>query len=126
MNDDIPAPWHLTAPSFGEIEEAAERIRGVLVETPMLESERLNARVGGRLLVKAERLQRTGSFKARGAWNRLSLWSAEERARGVVAFSSGMIQVFLANVGMLKAGPEALDGVGAFLRNTLGVEQRSI
>lgn len=89
MNDDTPAPWHLTAPSFAEIEEAAGRIRGVLVETPLLESERLNARLGGRLLVKAEGLQRTGSFKARGAWNRLSLLSAEERAHGVVAFSSG-------------------------------------
>ena len=89
MNDSIPAPWHLTAPSFDEIEEAAGRIRGVLVETPLLESERLNARLGGRLLVKAEGLQRTGSFKARGAWNRLSLLSTEERARGVVAFSSG-------------------------------------
>ena len=89
MNDSTPTPWHLTAPTFGEIEEAAGRIRGVLVETPLLESERLNARLGGRLLVKAEGLQRTGSFKARGAWNRLSLLSDEERARGVVAFSSG-------------------------------------
>ncbi|MGI3778480.1 MAG: threonine ammonia-lyase [Janthinobacterium lividum] len=86
--DDI-APWHLSAPDFREIEEAAGRIRGVLVETPLLESERVNARLGGRLLVKAEGLQRTGSFKARGAWNRLSLLSAEERGRGVVAFSSG-------------------------------------
>ena len=73
MNDSTPAPWHLTAPSFNEIEEAAGRIRDVLVETPLLESERLNARLGGRLLVKAEGLQRTGSFKARGAWNRLAL-----------------------------------------------------
>jgi len=89
MNDASSAPWHLTAPSFAEIEEAAKRIRGVLVETPLLESERLNARLGGRLLVKAEGLQRTGSFKARGAWNRLSLLSDGERGRGVVAFSSG-------------------------------------
>jgi threonine dehydratase len=89
MNDTPPLPWHLTAPTFGDIEEAAARIRGVLVETPLLESERLNTRLGGRLLVKAEGLQRTGSFKARGAWNRLSLLSVDERARGVVAFSSG-------------------------------------
>ncbi|WP_419898950.1 threonine ammonia-lyase [Roseomonas sp. USHLN139] len=89
MNDSNPTPWHLTAPTFAEIEEAAGRIRGVLVETPLLESERLNARLGGRLLVKAEGLQRTGSFKARGAWNRLCLLTAEEGARGVVAFSSG-------------------------------------
>ena len=89
MNDGTPSPWHLTPPTFAEIEEAAGRIRGVLVETPLLESERLNARLGGRLLVKAEGLQRTGSFKARGAWNRMSLLSDAERAHGVVAFSSG-------------------------------------
>lgn len=89
MDNTAPTPGHLTAPSFQDIEEAAARIRGVLVETPLLESERLNARLGGRLLVKAEGLQRTGSFKARGAWNRLSLLSADERAHGVVAFSSG-------------------------------------
>ncbi|MFT8243878.1 threonine ammonia-lyase [Roseomonas sp. BN140053] len=89
MDDIGSLPWHLTAPSFAEIEAAADRIRGVLVETPLLESERLNAQLGGRLLLKAEGLQRTGSFKARGAWNRLSLLTPEERARGVVAFSSG-------------------------------------
>lgn len=89
MNDIAADPWHLAAPLFEEIEEAAGRLRGVLVETPLLESERLNARLGGRLLVKAEGLQRTGSFKARGAWNRLALLSAKERARGVAAFSSG-------------------------------------
>ncbi|WP_458094405.1 threonine ammonia-lyase [Roseomonas sp. WA12] len=89
MNDTAPIPWHLTAPSFQDIQEAAARIHGVLVETPLLESERLNARLGGRLLVKAEGLQRTGSFKARGAWNRLALLAPDERARGVVAFSSG-------------------------------------
>ena len=89
MDDNASTPWHLTAPSFQDIEEAAGRIRGVLVETPLLESERLNKRLGKRLLVKAEGLQRTGSFKARGAWNRLALLSPEERGRGVVAFSSG-------------------------------------
>lgn len=90
MDNAPPAlPWHLLPPAVSEIEAAATRIRGVLVETPLLESERLDARLGGRLLVKAEGLQRTGSFKARGAWNRLSLLSAEERAQGVAAFSSG-------------------------------------
>jgi len=90
MNSIAPTtPWHLLPPDVTEIEQAAERIREVLVRTPLLESERLNRRLGGRLLVKAEGLQRTGSFKARGAWNCLSLLSSEERARGVVAFSSG-------------------------------------
>lgn len=82
-------PWHLQSPAYPEIEQAAARIRGVLRKTPLLESERLNRRFGGRLLVKAEGLQQTGSFKARGAWNRLSLLMAEERDQGVVAFSSG-------------------------------------
>ena len=86
---DTASPWHLQSPAIAEIEAAAGRIRGVLVETPLLESERLNAKLGGRLLIKAEGLQRTGSFKARGAWNRLSQLSPEERERGVGAFSSG-------------------------------------
>lgn len=82
-------PWHLQPPDFTEIEQAAQRIRGVLRETPLLESERLNRRLGGRMLVKAEGLQQTGSFKARGAWNRLSLLTPAERDRGVATFSSG-------------------------------------
>lgn len=82
-------PWHLQPPAFAEIEQAAARIQGVLRETPLLESERLNRRFGGRLLVKAEGLQQTGSFKARGAWNRLSLLTPAERERGVATFSSG-------------------------------------
>ena len=76
-------------PTIVDIRNAAERIKDVLIETPLLESDRLNACLGGRLLVKADGLQRTGSFKARGAWNRLSQLSDAERARGVVAFSSG-------------------------------------
>ncbi len=82
-------PWHLQPPTYAEIEQAAARIDGVLRETPLLESERLNRRLGGRLLVKAEGLQVTGSFKTRGAWNRLSLLTPEERERGVATFSSG-------------------------------------
>ncbi len=85
----IMTPWHLQPPTWPEIEAAEARIRGTLRETPLLESERLNDSLGIRLLVKAEGMQRTGSFKARGAWNRLSLLDAAERERGVVAFSSG-------------------------------------
>ena len=64
-------------------------MRGWLVETPVLESEAINGRVGARVLFKAECLQHTGSFKIRGALNRLLQLSADERAAGVVAFSSG-------------------------------------
>jgi threonine dehydratase len=76
-------------PTVADVEDAARRLRGVAVRTPLLESPLLNERLGGRLLVKAEPLQLTGSFKFRGAYNRISRLSAEERQRGVVAFSSG-------------------------------------
>ncbi|MFC3123689.1 threonine/serine dehydratase [Pseudoroseomonas globiformis] len=88
MPDDT-TPWHLQPPAFAEIEAATVRIDGVLVKTPLLESERVNNRLGGRLLLKAEGLQRTGSFKARGAWNFLSQMEPEARSRGVIGFSSG-------------------------------------
>ena len=74
---------------MADIRAAAERLLGRAVVTPLLESPALNARLGGRLLVKAETLQRTGSFKFRGAYNRLAQLSAAERKGGVVAYSSG-------------------------------------
>ncbi len=76
-------------PDFNDILEAAERLKGVTVETPLLESPLLNQRIGGRLLVKPECLQVTGSFKFRGASNRIRALTAEERQGGVVAYSSG-------------------------------------
>lgn len=72
-----------------DVDAAADRIAGRAVATPLLESAALNEIVGGRLLVKAECLQRTGSFKYRGALNRLSQLSNGDRAKGVVAYSSG-------------------------------------
>jgi threonine dehydratase len=79
----------MSAPSAPDIEAAARRLAGQAVETPLLESPTLNERVGGRVLIKAETLQRIGAFKFRGAFNRLAQLNADERARGVVAFSSG-------------------------------------
>ncbi|HEX6978307.1 MAG TPA: threonine/serine dehydratase [Alphaproteobacteria bacterium] len=76
-------------PTIADVEAAARRIAGHAVVTPLLESPLLNARLGGRLLIKAESLQRTGSFKFRGAYNRLSQLDPEQRRRGVVAYSSG-------------------------------------
>ncbi|MBL8702553.1 MAG: threonine/serine dehydratase [Alphaproteobacteria bacterium] len=76
-------------PDFAAVEDAAKRIAGLAVVTPLLEAPLLNATLGCRLLVKAEPLQRTGSFKFRGAYNRISRLTADERKRGVVAFSSG-------------------------------------
>ena len=76
-------------PAVDDVLDAARRLRGAARTTPLLRSGALDSRVGGRLLLKAEPLQRAGSFKFRGAWNRMSRLSAAERARGVVAWSSG-------------------------------------
>ncbi len=76
-------------PTYADVIAAAERIRGVAVKTPLVESPTLSERVGGRIFLKLETLQRTGSFKFRGAYNRLKQMSSQERGRGVVAFSSG-------------------------------------
>jgi threonine dehydratase len=74
---------------LADIEAAAQRLSGVAVETPLVESPALNARLGARVLIKPETLQRVGAFKFRGAYNRLVQLDAEQRRRGVVAFSSG-------------------------------------
>jgi threonine dehydratase len=75
--------------TLGEIEAAAELLRGVAVETPMQESRWLSEVSGGPVLLKCENLQRTGSFKIRGAYVRMEHLSESERARGVVAASAG-------------------------------------
>jgi threonine dehydratase len=75
--------------TFADIEAAAGRIKGVAVETPLIESPALNERLGGRILMKLETLQRVGAFKFRGAYNRLVQLTPQERNVGVVAFSSG-------------------------------------
>lgn len=76
-------------PSYEGVLDAARQIDGVAVRTPLVESPALNAVVGGRVLMKAETLQRAGAFKFRGAYNRISRLTDEEKACGVVAFSSG-------------------------------------
>jgi threonine dehydratase len=76
-------------PSLEEIVAAQERLTSIAFRTPLLEYSELNQRIGGRLLIKAETFQRSGSFKFRGAYNRLIQLSPTERRRGVVAYSSG-------------------------------------
>jgi threonine dehydratase len=83
----MPSPTDL--PTFDDVVDAARQIAGVAVVTPLIENPALNERLGYRLLVKAECLQRTGSFKFRGAYNRISRLTPDERKRGVVAYSSG-------------------------------------
>ncbi len=76
-------------PTYDDVRCAAERIRDVAVVTPLIESQLLNEELGGRLLVKCEMLQKTGSFKFRGAYNRIAQIPEAKRKDGVVAFSSG-------------------------------------
>jgi threonine dehydratase len=73
----------------GDVEAAARRLDGIAIRTPLFDNDALDAAVGGKVLLKAECLQQTGSFKIRGAYNRMSQLTPAERARGVVAFSSG-------------------------------------
>ncbi len=74
---------------YEDVESAAVRLAGVAVRTPLLESAALNDIAGGRLLLKAEPLQITGSFKFRGAYNHISRLQPAARAAGVIAYSSG-------------------------------------
>jgi threonine dehydratase len=76
-------------PDVDDVRKAAIRLRGKAVPTPLLSSPQIDARVGARVLVKAECLQLTGSFKFRGAYNALSQLDADKRRAGVVAYSSG-------------------------------------
>jgi threonine dehydratase len=75
--------------TIADVRNAAVRLKNVVVRTPLISSPVLDDMAGGRVLIKAENLQRTGSFKIRGAYNMLSQLGAEDAARGVIAFSSG-------------------------------------
>jgi threonine dehydratase len=72
-----------------DVRAAAARLEGIAHRTPVLTSATLDAECGGAVFLKAESFQRGGSFKFRGAYNRLSQLTAAERERGVVAYSSG-------------------------------------
>jgi threonine dehydratase len=78
-----------TLPDVDDVRKAAARLHGHAVLTPLLSSPQIDAQLEARLLVKAECLQRTGSFKFRGAYNALSQLDANRRRAGVVAYSSG-------------------------------------
>src|ERR1700682_5200990 len=74
---------------LADVRQAAERLRGVANRTPVVTSRTVDDLTGAQVFFKCENLQRGGAFKFRGAYNRLVALSPEERARGVVAFSSG-------------------------------------
>ena len=92
-------------PEFKDIEKAARRIEGFAVVTPVIESPKLNAITGGRVLIKAECLQRPGSFKFRGAWNMISKLDAKKAKGGVVAYSSGNHAQGVAAAAQIKGLP---------------------
>lgn len=79
----------LTPPTFDDVRAAERRLDRVAIRTPVLRSDLLDQRVGGRVVLKAESLQRTGSFKIRGAYNRLARIGGDDAPGGMVAFSSG-------------------------------------
>ena len=76
-------------PTAADIAAAQDRLAGVAVRTPLINAPVLDERLGARVFLKAETLQRTGSFKFRGAYNKISSIPADKRAAGVVAYSSG-------------------------------------
>ena len=98
----------MRTPTFADVEDAARRIEGLAVETPLLRSDALDAACGARVWVKAECLQRTGSFKFRGAANRITRLSEVERRGGVVAYSSGNHAQAVAAVARLVGCPAAI------------------
>jgi threonine dehydratase len=95
-------------PTINDVRAAADQIRGKAVLTPLLESPALNALLGSRVLVKAEPLQRTGSFKFRGAYNKLSRLSRDELAAGVVTYSSGNHAQGIAAVAQMLGAPATI------------------
>ena len=76
-------------PTLDDVRAAARRISPLALRTPLVESAALNARLGGRVLLKLEILQRIGAFKFRGAYNKICQLESARYPGGVVACSSG-------------------------------------
>jgi len=91
----------LTLPTYDDVVKAAGRLAGQAHRTPVLTSRTADARAGATLFFKAENLQRAGAFKFRGAYNSIAALTPEQRARGVVTFSSGNHAQALAAAGAL-------------------------
>src|SRR5579871_269142 len=75
--------------SYADIEAAQKRLKGIVTPTPMMTSTTLDRMIGAHVLIKPENLQKTGSFKIRGAFNRVAAMTEAEKKRGVVAASAG-------------------------------------
>ncbi|MFZ0889373.1 MAG: pyridoxal-phosphate dependent enzyme, partial [Candidatus Binataceae bacterium] len=79
----------MSQPTIEDIELARRRLTGVVKSTPLIRSATLGRMLEAEVFLKPEILQKTGSFKIRGAYNRIATLSAEEAARGVIAASAG-------------------------------------
>ena len=79
----------IALPTAADVDAAAKKLASVAIRTPLVNSPVLDARLGARVFLKAETLQRTGSFKFRGAYNKISSIPQDKKANGVVAYSSG-------------------------------------
>jgi threonine dehydratase len=108
--------------TIADIEAAAERLRGVIVRTPLLRNAELDRVAGGTVLIKPECFQSIGSFKIRGAYNLLSQLTPEQAQKGVVAWSSGNHAQGVALAGKLLGIHAAIvmpeDAPAAKLENT--------
>jgi threonine dehydratase len=91
--------------TFEDVQAAAARLRGIAHRTPVQTSETVDAATGARVFFKCENFQRVGAFKFRGAYNALSLLSADQRARGILAYSSGNHAQAVALAGRMLAAP---------------------
>jgi threonine dehydratase len=94
--------------SYADIESAAAQIAGVAHETPVATSRTIDAETGARFFFKCENLQRAGAFKFRGAYNALSRLNRDERARGVVTYSSGNHAQAIALAGQILNIPRVI------------------
>src|SRR4051812_35819917 len=104
MNEAIT----LALPTAADVDAAAARPKGVALRPPLVHSPVLDERLGARIFLKCETLQRTGSFKFRGAYNRISSIPTEKRAAGVVAYSSGNHAQGVAHAAQLCGTPATI------------------
>jgi threonine dehydratase len=95
-------------PSYADVDAAAARLAGIAHRTPVVTSRTVDRAVGARVFFKCENLQRAGAFKFRGAYNALACLSPDERARGVVTFSSGNHAQALALAGQVLGVPRVI------------------
>ncbi len=104
----MPLSSPTTLPTYDDIERAARQIDGTARRTPVVTSRTVDARTHAQVFFKCENFQRAGAFKFRGAYNALSQLDADQRRRGVVAFSSGNHAQAVALAGQLLDIPRVI------------------